>query len=147
MGYLGDDIEEVPKAVQCAWKVCRQMAPSKKKVGAKRVDLKEFHGFIAAFRWYLELAELFEHLDAHQEDDQKLSLRECWKGKDQLAKWGVREEQLQEHFQGMEPEEPKWKFENFAKFCVEQRWEQEMTVDLELDTDDEGVQSESALAD
>lgn len=145
---IGADIEEVAKAVDCSWKVSRNLAPSKKKSGAKRVDLKEFHAFIIAFRCYLELAELFEYIDHKQEDDQMLSLRECHKGMKQLAKWGVGEDQLREVFVDksgnlLEPEVPKWKFVDFAKFCTERRWS-EMTLDLELDTDDEDVELDTA---
>jgi len=143
-GDIGADVEEASKATQCAWKLSRNLAPSKKRAGTKSVDLKEFHAFLTAFRCYLELAELFEHLDAKQEDDQKLSLRECLRGKEQLAKWGISERVLEDKFQGMESWTPKWKFEDFAKFCIEKRWDV-MNLDLELDTDDEEVQLASAV--
>lgn len=144
-GAIGEDVEEASKASTCAWKLSRHLAPSKKAVHSKTVDAKEFHAFIVAFRCYLELAELFEHLDAQHEDDQKLSLRECRKGMEQLAKWGVREAELREKFEGLDSWEPKWKFDDFAKFCIEHRYHV-MTLDLELDTDDEEVLSEQALA-
>jgi len=144
-GDIGQDVEEATKATLCAWKLSRNLSPAKKKANAKNVNAKEFHAFIVAFRCYLELAELFEHLDAKQEDDQKLSLRECRRGLEQLTKWGIDEQQLQEKFEGLEFWTPKWKFEDFAKFCIEKRWSA-MNLDLELDTDDEEVQLEKATA-
>lgn len=144
-GDIGIDVEEATKATLCAWKLSRNLAPSKKKANAKNVNAKEFHAFVVAFRYYLELAELFEHLDAKQEDDQMLSLRECRRGLEQLAKWGISERLLQDKFEGLEIWTPKWKFEDFAKFCIEKRWSA-MNLDLELDTDDEDVQLEAATA-
>merc|ERR1712187_1061263 len=107
----------------------------------------EFHAFIIAFRYYLELAELFEHLDACQEDDQKLSLRECRKGLEQLKVWGVTKEALESQFVGVDVWTPKWKFADFAKFCVEKRWaEMNLANELELDSDDEEVLVEAGKA-
>jgi hypothetical protein len=138
---VGEDIEELHKAVEYAHKVARTLSPSKKKGGAKRVDHKEFHGFITALRYYLELAELFEHLDAKQEDDQKLSLREVRKGLTRLEDWGITSAMLDKEFSGVDVWTPKWKFADFAKFCVEKRWSK-MEVGLDLDSSDDEVIAE-----
>jgi calmodulin len=142
---IGEDIEEVRTAVNYAWKAARKVAPSTKKGGAKRVDFKEFHAFIMAFRYYLELAELFDHLDALHEEDQKLSLRDCKQGLEKLEVWGVSSAMLDEEFKDVEFWTPKWKFPDFAKFCVGKRWSQ-MELELELDSDDEEVLVEEGKA-
>jgi len=231
-GDIGQDVEEASKAVMCAWKLSRNIAPSHKSAGAKHVTPKEFHAFVVAFRCYLELAELYEHLDATQRDDQKLSLRECQKGVAQLAKWGVHEADLHDKFKvdmnsidvgdwvvvtsdenvlnksferiaidkqtldiyrwnpamtgilgkthqvvalqndntiiglkepvensgqpvwyysakivekALDPFVAKWKFEDFAKYCIEHRWST-IQLELELDSDDEEVLVEEATA-
>merc|ERR1711897_126613 len=110
MSEIGEDIEEAKTAVTYAWKHARNLAPSTKKGGAKRVDIKEFHAFIVAFRYYLELAEVSEYLDSRQEEDQRLSLRECRKGLDRLQQWNIGEEELQEKFAGKEAWRPVIKF-------------------------------------
>mmetsp|Transcript_6924 Transcript_6924/g.16513 ORF Transcript_6924/g.16513 Transcript_6924/m.16513 type:complete len:359 (-) Transcript_6924:90-1166(-) len=145
---FGADVEETEIAVKNAWKVARNLAPPKKKnqaKAAKTVDAKEFHAFIVALRYYVELAELFEHLDAQQEDDQKLSHRECRKDMASLEAWGISEEKLAEKFKGLDLWTPAVVFEDFAKWCVEERWSS-MNLGMELDSSDDEVQLASAGA-
>jgi len=137
---FGPDLEETSLAIKCAWKASKALATSKKnkKVNDANVNLKEFHAFIAALRYFLELAELFERLDTTQEDDQKLSLRECRKGDFLLEAWGIGDAELSEKFAGKEPWTPCLKFEDFANWCVEKRWSY-MNLNMELDSSDEEV--------
>lgn len=145
---FGTDVEEIEYCVKAAWKAARALAPPKKKgkqSAAKTVDQKEFHAFIVALKYYIELAEIFEHLDTHQEDDQRLSLRECRKGLGSLEAWGITEEKLAEKFKGVECWTPHINFEDFARWCVEERWST-MVLTTELDSSDDEVQLADAGA-
>jgi len=146
---FGADVEETENCVKSAWRAARNLAPPRKKnkkKAAKTVDIKEFHAFIVALKYYLELAQLFEHLDSNQEDDQRLSRRECRKGLGAgLEVWGITEEILAEKFQGLDPWTPAISFEDFAKLCVESRWSV-MNLDMDLDSSDDEVLMASAGA-
>jgi len=137
-------------AITCAFKSSRNLSCSKRKgkrSGGKngRVDISEFHAFLVAFRYYLELAELFEDMDDSQEDNQKLSLRECRKQLRRLEPWHVDELKLTEVFAGCESYTSKLKFLDFAEMCITSRWEK---LELEIDdSDNEEVVFEQAAAD
>mmetsp|Transcript_67317 Transcript_67317/g.208247 ORF Transcript_67317/g.208247 Transcript_67317/m.208247 type:complete len:358 (-) Transcript_67317:22-1095(-) len=145
---IGADVEEADLCVKSAWKAARNLAPPRKKgqsKAAKTVDSKEFHAFTVALRYYLELAELFEHLDSNQEDDQRLSLRECRRGLAELQAWGITEETLAEKFKGLDPWTPVVSFEDFARLCIEERWSS-MNLQMELDSSDDEVKLATAGA-
>jgi len=171
---FGADLEETEFAVVGAWKAARNLAPPRKKgkkLAAKMVDLKEFHAFIIALRYYLSLAEIFEYIDSYQEDDQRLSFRECKKGMFILEEWGITDEKLAgskghartdrnrigkkfsahpaddtgpagrqaEKFKGHAPWTPVVRYEDFAKWCIEERWSH-LDLSMELDSSDDEVQ-------
>jgi len=98
------------------------------------VDKREFHAFLMSLVFYLELAEFFEICDGAHDDDQKLSCRECLKGKDRLAEWGVSEDMLREKFAGVDIWVPHMKFDDFAEWIMGFRW---AAVTLKLDDSDD----------
>lgn len=106
------------------------------------VDKREFHGFLLALQYYLELAEFFEQMDGGHDDDQKLSCREVLKGKDKLAIWDITEDMIKERFSGVDPWVAQMKFDEFADWVMEFRMG---SITLKLDdSDDEEVQFEAA---
>lgn len=102
------------------------------------VDRREFHAFLLSLRYYLELAELFENLDGAFSDDQRLSCRECLRGKDKLAEWGLAEEMVRDRFKEVDIWIPLITFDQFAEWVMSYRWEH-ITLALD-DSDDEEVQ-------
>jgi len=108
------------------------------------VDKREFHAFLMAFRYVLELAEWFELCDGGFDDDQKLSCREALKGVKKLASWGVSEEMLREKFSSVDVWIPLMKFSEFEEWIMEFRMA-EMTLKLD-DSDDEEVQFHAGRA-
>lgn len=142
--------KSIMPAIICAFKASRDLAPSKRKgkrSGGKngRVDLTEFHAFLVSFRYYLELAELFEDMDDSQDDNQKLSLRECRKQLHRLEVWHVDDAKLAEVFAGVEVWTGKLKFNDFADMCIKCRWDK---LDLQIDdSDNDEVVYEQTAAD
>jgi hypothetical protein len=108
------------------------------KAAKATVDRREFHAFLVSFKYYLELAELFENMDGAFTDDQKLSCRECLRGKDKLAEWGLSEELVKERFKEVDVWIPLLKFDEFVDWVMAFRWEH-ITLGLD-DSDDEEVQ-------
>lgn len=139
---LGSDVEEVEACVKSAWKASRNVSPKGSK---KTVSPSEFHAFLVCLRWHLELAEIFERLDALQEDDQRLSVREMLRGIDLLHDFGIDETAIRARFADRDVAvwTPVLKFSDFATWCVEQRWGSPQ-FDLELDSDCEEVMMKAA---
>lgn len=109
------------------------------------VDRREFHAFLVSLRYYLEVAELFENMDGAFTDDQKLSCRECLRGKETLARWGLTEEMVRERFKEVDVWTPLMTFQEFAEWVMAFRWEG-ITLALD-DSDDEEVQYHRAKSD
>lgn len=124
-------------------------AKSKKNPGKEKekgaVDKREFHAFLLALRFYLEMAEFFELCDGGFDDDQKLSCREVLKGKEKLEAWHITEEMVREKFSGVDPWVATMKFDDFADWILSHRMG---SIRLKLDdSDDEEVQFEAARVD
>jgi len=117
---------------------------SKKAKIAGSVDKKEFHGFLVAFKFYLEVAQIFEEIDNGNEDDQTLSLREVKKHAHKLLAFDIDDAKMAEKFKGVEAWTPKMKFLEFADWLLSSRCD---ALELELDdSDDEEVQYEAAAS-
>lgn len=111
----------------------------------KSVDKREFHAFLVAMRFLLELCELFETMDGACDDDQKLSCREVLKGKDKLEEWEISEAMVREKFTGVDPWVAHMKFDEFTEWVMGIRLEA-MSLHLD-DSDDEEVQYHAARKD
>lgn len=121
-----------------------KLSKEDKKDKGHSVDKREFHGFLLALRYYLELAEFFELCDGGFDDDQKLSQREVLKGQDKLAEWDITEAMVKEKFTGVDPWVAHMKFEDFAEWVMSFRM---AAISLKLDdSDDEEVQFEAGKA-
>lgn len=134
--------DELLPAVRCAFNASRNLEKHSKTgktsykvaTGKKaKVGAKEFHAFLIAFKYYLQLLELFEFIDGQGEDNQKLSLRECHKAVFLLRDWGITEEELDEKFQGVDAWVSHMSFKDFAQWCIA---ESGSLGDLELDHSD-----------
>jgi hypothetical protein len=134
--------DELLPAVRCAFNASRNLEKSGKKKGKQykvasgkkaKVGAPEFHAFLTAFKYYLQLLEMFEFLDGQGEDNQKLSLRECKRGIFLLNGWGITEEELDEKFAGVDAWVSHLSFKDFAMWCIE---ECGILASLELDNSD-----------
>jgi len=121
-----------------------KLSKDEKEAKGKSVDRREFHAFLVALRYYLELAELFEECDGAHDDDQKLSYREVHKGQAKLSEWGVTEDMLKEKFAGVDAWVATMKFDDFCEWVMGVRFG---AMELKLDdSDDEEVQFHHAHA-
>jgi len=140
---LAPCIKNLDHVVRFAWIASKDLGSKKPKKGGK-ISRTEFHGFLSAFRAYLEIAEIFESMDDSQEDNQKLSLRECRNGLPQLQSWGITEEIMVEQFKGVDAWVSVMKFSDFTKWCMNTRGAlQNLQLD---DSDNEEVAWEQARA-
>eukprot|EP00927_Polykrikos_kofoidii_P079450 TRINITY_DN76230_c0_g1_i1.p1 TRINITY_DN76230_c0_g1~~TRINITY_DN76230_c0_g1_i1.p1 ORF type:complete len:332 (+),score=77.70 TRINITY_DN76230_c0_g1_i1:83-1078(+) len=154
---LVPSIKEIRTVVKLAFKVAKDLhikrspktkpkSRPKPKQTAKKgtiqgtVDLKEFRAFLIAFKYYLEVAELFESMD-QMESDNMLSLRECMKGVKELMEWGITREDLAEKFVGVEVWTPHMKLEDFSCWVVEMRC---MNLQLDNSDDEEVIEAKAA---
>jgi len=140
--------DELMPAVRCAFNAARHLEKSSKNYkvskGKKaKVGAKEFHAFLIAFKYYLQLLELFEFLDGQADDNQKLSLRECKRGSILLESWGITEQELDEKFSAVDAWTSHMPFKDFAQWCIE---ESGTLAKIRLDdSDDEVVHNAKAL--
>jgi len=132
-------VSDLNPAVKLAFKAARDLAPSKSNSGKKKrskfatVNKTEFHAFLLAFRYYLELAEFYETLDNSKEDNQLLSYRECSKGLARFEQWGIDEAKLKQKFAGVDTWVSHLSYGDFAEWCIECRFDR---LDLKLDDSD-----------
>lgn len=117
--------DELMPAVKCAFNASKHLEKAGKgrkvkKGKAAKVSMKEFHAFLIAFKYYLQLLELFEWIDGQAEDNQKLSLRECRRAIFLLNGWGITEEELEEKFKGVDAWTSHMKFKDFAEWCIDE---------------------------
>lgn len=108
------------------------------------VDKREFHAFLLALGFYLEIAEFFEQCDGGHDDDQKLSCREVLKGTEKLAAWDISEDEVREKFSDVDPWVASMKFDDFSDWIMSHRMD---NINLKLDdSDDDEVQYQAARA-
>lgn len=117
--------DELMPAITCAFDAAKNLEKSSKKkkvqTGKKaKVGMLEFHAFLVAFKYYLQLVELFEIIDGQADDNQKLSLRECKRAAMLLEEWGITNEELEEKFSAVPAWESYMPFKQFAKWCIEE---------------------------
>lgn len=106
------------------------------------IDFREFHAFLICLRHYLQWDELFEQLDGHHNENQKLSYRDIRKGEAKLAEWGITQAMLKEQFEGVDVWVAHMTFEDFLTWVMGVRMD---AMHLKLDnSDDEEVQEEAA---
>jgi len=122
--------DELMPAVRCAFNASRNLEKDGKKDGVKKkvskgkkakVGLTEFRPFLIAFKYYLQLLELFEFMDGQADDNQKLSLREIKRAVLLIADWGITEEELDEKFKGVDPWVSHMSFKDFANWCIDEK--------------------------
>lgn len=138
-------VKKTQSSAKVSTGVAHAKSKGKKKGDGESIDKKEFHAFLVALKYYLELVEFFEQLDGAFDDDQKLSCREVLKGKDKLESWGISEDMVKtEGFPDVDPWKATMKFDEFAAFIMGHRMAE---LDLKLDdSDDEEVQKLAASA-
>lgn len=138
--------DELLPAVRCAFNASRNLEKCTKKKKVKtgkkaKVGHTEFHAFLTAFKYYLQLIELFELMDGQADDNQLLSLRECKRATLLLEGWGITEEELDDKFKGVDAWTSHMPFKVFAEWCIE---ESGVLADLHLDVSDNEEVQEAA---
>lgn len=118
--------------------------------GSTVLDRTEFHAFIVAFRWYLELQVIFE--DADTSGDKAINYRECAAAISSLEGWDITMEAIQAKFpSNRKAFDGGIKFPDFAEWAIRKRFgTMSFSLDVpqeEEDGEEEGGQEAAAEGD
>lgn len=127
-------LTELRPAIRLAFAAARDVAPPKGKTKKTReehnekVDIREFHALLVAFRQYIELDVIFGVMD--EDGDRKVNWDNCQAFLPLLETWSITEEDAI----GRLPDLKKGiGFDDFADWCIRKRFGE---LDLDLDEND-----------